>query len=119
MLALLKAVPTKIHPAKKELAVVRELAGNKSVMRLYADGAQKASKTPRSIRQKHIAPNVLAKNMPMDVVDQQMAAQPSKILRVKTSAKRPEKRTKNPKIKLKRGPATRPYLAGVKFGIAY
>ena len=70
-------------------------------------------------QEQQTAENVFEKDMPSDVSDQNIAAQPSKYLRVKLSEKLPVNRTKVPKQRLNNGPATYPYLASVKPGIAY
>jgi hypothetical protein len=62
--------------------------------------------------------NVFEKAMPRVVNDQLITANPRISLREFLSEKLPVKRTNTPKHKLNNGPATYPYLASVKLGMA-
>jgi len=63
-------------------------------MRLYAIGPEKASKTPKSILKRAICQNFCEKAVPMEVADQAKLAELKRILRLKWSARLPEKRIK-------------------------
>ena len=115
---LLIDAPTEMPSAKIEFAIVLFSPGKKSIIKLYAVGAVKASNAPSSSRLVSTSAKLLDRAVPIEVSDQKKAARPMSQRLLYLSANVPVVSTMHAKETLKTGPAISEYLAIVKPGMA-